>query len=49
MRYAAGPPTCAEPEKHEWALRSVDFEDAGPISVFECLVCGWVDYRAGSR
>lgn len=41
--------TCGSPEHHEWALRSIDFEEIGLISVFECTRCGCADYRVGAR
>jgi hypothetical protein len=47
MTIAVGDATCAGPERHEWVLRSVDFEDTRSVSVFECLLCGRVDHRDG--
>jgi hypothetical protein len=49
MTIAVGGTTCTEPERHEWVLRSIDFEDLGPVSVYECLRCGRVDHRDGRR
>ncbi|GAB7006998.1 hypothetical protein JCM18899A_44710 [Nocardioides sp. AN3] len=37
--------TCDTPDRHEWALRSIEFEDVGSVRVFECQLCGRVDHR----
>jgi hypothetical protein len=47
MTLTVGTPTCGDAGSHEWVLRSIDFEDARAISVFECLLCGNVDHRQG--
>lgn len=49
MTIAVGTATCAEPDSHQWILRSVDFEESGSVRVFECLLCGRFDYRDGGR
>jgi hypothetical protein len=47
MTLTVGAATCGTPERHEWVLRSIDFEEIGPVSVFECRLCGGVDHRVG--
>jgi hypothetical protein len=39
--------SCGDAQSHEWMLRSIDFEDFGSVSVFECLLCGRTDHRDG--
>ncbi|GAA1971417.1 hypothetical protein GCM10009798_35370 [Nocardioides panacihumi] len=36
---------CGSPDTHEWALTSVDFEEYASVRIFECLLCGSIDYR----
>ncbi|MDH2413746.1 hypothetical protein [Nocardioides sp. CER19] len=40
--------SCGDAHNHEWKLKSIDFEDFGSVSVFECLLCGRADHRDGS-
>lgn len=47
MTLLAGTAACGDHDSHEWILRSIDFEDFGSISVYECVLCGSVDHRVG--